>query len=630
MSDFVDIDFPGIEEVSSEGATAQSVEATSCAAPKVAKDTKPVGRAFDDGEWERSATVASDEFGQRGETRRNIKSKGQKDALPYDERTVPHSLQTEQAVLACVLLLGTPESLALCQNEGVSDQSFYSPKHQFMWEALVRTMNQQGQCDEVLLRDELLRSGRYEEIGGDSYLFEVSDKVSSTAMLQNYCESIVELHSRRECIRMGKRLIAGAHDAQDRHAVQTLGQDFERNIVKLIQNVGGRVNKLRSLTEFAIPKMDSDQLLLGKNRYISRGDGVIVFGNAGVGKSSWQTLAAMYFACGMDFLGIPCPRPLKSLIVQKEDNDGDVAEAIESFFHLMLKEHGETVAKECVELVKQNVRIVRDREHVGDTLIAALSGYTAQFKPDLLWLNPLVSYAGCSVTDETSMAQFLASLDRVNRDSHWATIVLHHTPKPPADKEAKNRSWNEEMYAMSGSHLLPDWARAIISLKATGERGRFKLILAKRGTRCGIRRPKRIGADADGNPITELTEVVTEVPVRHGQGTFYSHTAERDVPLIAWEIERAWLAGEREAEDESANKGGRAAKHDPREVLRCIGLAYEENKGNGMSMNQYHKFVEEHMDIPRASFVRVWQALISAGDLTQDGLGKYFVPAGAG
>ena len=80
-----------------------------------------------------------------------------------------------------------------------------------------------------------------------------------------------------------------------------------------------RLNELKRFTE-----NDPDELL--KNRYLCKGGGALWVAQTGIGKSSAELQAAILWAIGRPFFGIAPARPLKSLIIQAENDDGDLAE----------------------------------------------------------------------------------------------------------------------------------------------------------------------------------------------------------------------------------------------------------------------------------------------------------------
>ena len=69
---------------------------------------------------------------------------------------------------------------------------------------------------------------------------------------------------------------------------------------------------------------DPDELL--RHRFLCRGGGMLLVGPTGIGKSSFALQCMILWAVGREAHGIRPPRPLKSLVVQAENDDGDMAE----------------------------------------------------------------------------------------------------------------------------------------------------------------------------------------------------------------------------------------------------------------------------------------------------------------
>ena len=81
----------------------------------------------------------------------------------------------------------------------------------------------------------------------------------------------------------------------------------------------------KNLLAFERPKPGDDSELL-QTRYLCRGGGMLICGATGIGKSSLAIQLAMLWAIGKGAFGLVPPRPLKVLIIQAENDDGDIAE----------------------------------------------------------------------------------------------------------------------------------------------------------------------------------------------------------------------------------------------------------------------------------------------------------------
>jgi hypothetical protein len=305
--------------------------------------------------------------------------------------------------------------------------------------------------------------------------------------------------------------------------------------------VSAPTNAHRTPFSFTIPKGNDRSILLG-NRYLNRGDGMVVSSSSGMGKSSFSMQAAGDWALGMPFFGIAPNGPLRILVVQSEDSDGDIAEVWQSLAH------AKGWNPQQRETLEKNIRIISERSLRGVLFINWLRGQTELFKPDLVIINPLQAFIDGDVTDSRDIGAFLREgLNGINRDSAFGYLIIHHTTKPATGKERSERLWHEVMYDMAGGAEIINWARAIISLRATETPGHFKAVLAKRGVRAGVTREVTQGAGVRHEPVTEIG-------LKHSDG-FIPGTSTR---LIHWEAFD--LTGKESGPDE-AKKVARASKH---------------------------------------------------------------------
>jgi AAA domain len=109
----------------------------------------------------------------------------------------------------------------------------------------------------------------------------------------------------------------------------------------LVPEVGGQPDKpKRKLTghspiHFAQQKINPDDTLLG-NRWLCRGGGVFIVAPSGHGKSVLTAQAAIEWGCGRVSFGIKPAKALRSLVIQAEDDEGDIIEMSRIVDHLKL------------------------------------------------------------------------------------------------------------------------------------------------------------------------------------------------------------------------------------------------------------------------------------------------------
>lgn len=127
----------------------------------------------------------------------------------------PQSLDLEKTVLGCILIdtaiMGKISNL-------LSIDSFYSPQHQLIYEAMVALFAKNNPIDYLTLTEELKRSGKIESAGGENYVRDLSDVVS-TANYEVYARKVEEKAIARRVISISnetqQRLYEGVDDVFD-------------------------------------------------------------------------------------------------------------------------------------------------------------------------------------------------------------------------------------------------------------------------------------------------------------------------------------------------------------------------------------------------------------------------------
>lgn len=304
-------------------------------------------------------------------------------------------------------------------------------------------------------------------------------------------------------------------------SVEIEPEEWKRQIDAIAE---GRSSGLpaKSLNQFRIPPLNDRSVLLG-NRYLNRGDSGVLVSTSGVGKSSMSLQMAVSWALAMDAFGIKGNGALTSLIVQSEDSEGDVAEVWESLRQAM------DLTPDQIAIVERRVIIVTDRINRGAAFIAHLRQLVRKHKPDLVWINPLQAFIDGDVTEAKDLGAFLREgLNSLNEPPEFGIIVVHHTVKPPAPSaKPEERRWSETMYDMAGGAELINWARFIMSLRATDKEGHFNLVLAKRGRRAGVTKKIEQGAGFRDEPVTVI-------PLKHADRMIETEGG-RKMPMIFWE-----------------------------------------------------------------------------------------------
>lgn len=127
-------------------------------------------------------------------------------------RILPHSLETEAAILGAVMADGT----CLRRLEHVGVEAFHSPRHQAIWSAVRNLAATAQPIDPVTIEAELGRTGRLEAIGGMAAIGEIYIRHSSAASVDAYAATLIEHWNGRRAIAEVARVLdalwAGADD----------------------------------------------------------------------------------------------------------------------------------------------------------------------------------------------------------------------------------------------------------------------------------------------------------------------------------------------------------------------------------------------------------------------------------
>ncbi|MDZ4345948.1 MAG: AAA family ATPase [Candidatus Binatia bacterium] len=278
----------------------------------------------------------------------------------------------------------------------------------------------------------------------------------------------------------------------------------------------------RGINEFLVPPDNDATILLG-NRYLCRGDGLVMVSSSGMGKSAMAIQAAVTWCFGLPFMGIAPNGCLRSLIIQSEDSDGDIGEIWASICFKM------NLTVEQRAIAHERVVIVTDRLNRGPIFLAELKRQVAAGKYDLVWINPLAAFLSGDATTQETAADFLrAGLNGINTPPTFGYIIVQHTTKPATGKEKREREWFEVMYDMAGSYDIIGWARSIISIRPTPTFGEFNMVLAKRGRRAGVTKKVPQGAGY-------RLESAIIIPLKHCEEKMKVEGVTRELPIIFWE-----------------------------------------------------------------------------------------------
>jgi hypothetical protein len=383
-------------------------------------------------------------------------------------RSLPFSEDGEKGVL-CSLLLSPRDVWDLCATR-LRPDAFYVPAHQIVYNLVIELIDQNKPIDFVSLKQGLKDRHQLEEIGGPEFLSSLFSFVPAAANAAHYISLVREKWAARTAILDYKRRLEAAYDPKSDPKIWDPDGSYLGVMVS-------RKLKGASFLDFSKREIDASKTLLG-DRYLCRGGGAIFVAPSGHGKSVLAAQAAIELACGLPALGIKPSRPLKSVIVQAEDDDGDIIEMAQIVNHLEL-------SPDHRKLVGNNTHVEFVNDATGDDFLSLCDGFLSQWRADLLWINPYTAYLGADIKDDGENTHFLRNgLNPILTKHDCASVIIHHTPKTNF-RDTTNWKSSDWMYSGAGAAVLTNWARAYLVIDPCEEQGVYKFIAAKRGKRIG-------------------------------------------------------------------------------------------------------------------------------------------------
>lgn len=236
--------------------------------------------------------------------------------------------------------------------------------------------------------------------------------------------------------------------------------------------------------------------LIGR-RWLCRGGSLVVVGQSGIGKSSLCMQLMIQWALGLPAFNITPVAPLRSVLIQAENDVGDLAEMYQGV------RQGMGLTPEQEAILDERIFIYRDTTRTGAEFVDAASALVDRHQPDLVWADPLLNYIGDEISEQRVISEFCCKLlNSVSLRTGVVWCLLHHTGKPSKDPKASSH-WTASDLAYSGlgSSALVNWARetaVLVRLKTSdGEPPTFQLSMTKRRTRAGM-------LDSTGRPADTI------------------------------------------------------------------------------------------------------------------------------
>lgn len=143
-------------------------------------------------------------------------------------RTMPQNLEAEQSVIGSMLI----DKNAIAQvTEVLEAEDFYRDAHKIMFKAIRELYNKDIPIDMITLVDYLKSNDMLDQVGGITYITEISTSVPSTANLASYIKIVEDKSVLRKLIRSSTDIIEESYSKQD--SVEAVIDSAEKKIFNI-------------------------------------------------------------------------------------------------------------------------------------------------------------------------------------------------------------------------------------------------------------------------------------------------------------------------------------------------------------------------------------------------------------
>ena len=228
-----------------------------------------------------------------------------------------------------------------------------------------------------------------------------------------------------------------------------------------LDHLEGVKRKQHDIGALAVLDVVANDDSLIRPRFVTREGSWLIVASSGVGKSSLTVQHSMLFGLGRTVFGLQPARPLRSLIIQAENCENDLAEQVQGVIK------GETLGSEDVAQIRRQIVLISEDSRCGPDFHNWLERTIAAHMPlDLVWLDPLLAYLGTGVNEQAEVTTWLRNgLNPIIHRHGVAVCVLHHTGK--VRKQSQDDDYFMD-YIGAGTSDLTNWARAVSFAERTG------------------------------------------------------------------------------------------------------------------------------------------------------------------
>lgn len=163
--------------------------------------------------------------------------------MQQPERTTPHNLDAEKAVIGAVLV----DPRLWLEVETLPAGAFFRDAHRRIWSKMAALAQQGAPIDFLTLTDALTKSGDLNECGGPAYIAGLTDGVPRASNVNGYADLVRRTADLRRVIQAGSHLLDRARDPDAEP--DTVIDEAERILLELHEARAARADGFLSASE---------------------------------------------------------------------------------------------------------------------------------------------------------------------------------------------------------------------------------------------------------------------------------------------------------------------------------------------------------------------------------------------
>lgn len=146
----------------------------------------------------------------------------------WQNQVPPQDIEAEQAVLGAIFL---DAEAIIDAMEVIAPQDFYRRSHQIIFQAMIQLNDRSEAIDLITLKAEIEKSSSLEDVGGLTYLTELSQASPSAASISYYAKIVDDKATLRNLIQTASRIVTQGFEQDE--DVQSIIDQAEKSILEV-------------------------------------------------------------------------------------------------------------------------------------------------------------------------------------------------------------------------------------------------------------------------------------------------------------------------------------------------------------------------------------------------------------